>query len=450
MALALAVVLLVGACSEAGLEVSSGSSRDDRRSLPSEDPDVEVPEDLELEALADVEEFWEERYSQIFGGEFEPVAGGFHPYGPDTEIPDCGPQRLDYELAADNAFYCPPDDFIAWDDVGLLADIEAGYGSLAVGVVMAHEYGHAIQARGGGPRTSVVTELQADCYAGAWAADVDGRIEYFSSADGALELAIAGFVELLRDTPGSDPNDPQAHGSAFDRISSFQLGVDEGAEACARYNDDPPVVVQMPFNPNEARTGGNLPTDQLLDLLPLQLESFYETLFEHVDRQWDPLDGIEIIDPRRDRVDCGDETFEDGDLELFSIYCAADDTIYVDGSELLPELEQIGDMAVGGEIARLYAVNAQQQLGISGSVDDLERHADCLTGVFIAAMFNKTIPSQQEPETGLFLSGGDFDEIVIVFLVFSDPSSDVSPIDRVNDFRAGFLQGANACDDFVG
>lgn len=445
----LAVLLLAAtACTEADLELSSnatGGDGDGRRGLPDPaDLEVEVPEDLEVEALNDVEAYWEEEFPEIYGSDFEPVDGGFIPYGPDTEVPDCGPQELDYETAQNNAFYCTFDDYIAWDDVGLLATVEEDYGPLAVGVIMAHEYGHAVQERiDVFDQATIITELQADCFAGAWASDVNGRIPYFSSDNGALVASIAAFVELLRDAPGSSKNSPTAHGSAFDRISAFQNGYDEGASACATYVEDPPVLTQMPFRPGaDQASGGNLPTDELFELLPEDIESFYTALFDSAGEDWDPLDNIELVDPDRDSVHCDDETLTGDELEYLSAYCPDDDTIYFDAAELLPDLEDIGDMAVGGELARLYAVKAQHDLGISGSEADLTEQADCLTGVYIAAMFNEAIPGQQ-----LLLSGGDLDEIVIVFLVFAEGSDESSPVDRIGDFRDGFLEGSAACED---
>lgn len=444
----LVLVLTATACTETDLELSSRASGGDgnRRGLP--DPDemeVEIPDDLEVQALRDVEAFWDDEFPEVYGSRFEPVRGGFIPYSSDSDVPDCGPQEITYQEAANNAFYCSLDDYIAWDDESLLPHVEDKYGPLAVGVIMAHEYGHAIQARVDvfDART-IITELQADCFAGAWAADVDGRIPYFSSDDGALVAAIAAFVELLRDEPGGDQNDPNAHGSAFDRVSAFQEGYEDGAEPCSTYIENEPVITQMPFRQGDVATGGNLPTPDLLDLLPQDLDSFYTALLEDDGLDWDPLDDVVVVDPARDTVRCDGDRYSDDELEFFSLYCEGDDTIYIDGDGLLPELEDIGDMAVGGELARLYAVKAQGLLDISGSGDELMRHADCLTGVFIAAMFLEVIPNPQ-----LLLSAGDLDEIVILFLVFAEGPTDASPIERITDFRNGFLDGYAACEALV-
>ena len=66
---------------------------------------------------------------------------------------------------------------------------------------MAHEWGHAIQARSNFTARTVTRELQADCFAGAWSkhAQDDGVFEV-TSAD--LDGALAGILDV-RDTPGT-------------------------------------------------------------------------------------------------------------------------------------------------------------------------------------------------------------------------------------------------------
>ena len=105
----------------------------------------------------------------------------------------------------------------------------------------------------------------------------------------------------------------------------------------------------------------------------------------------------------------------------------------------MPALDEIGDFAFGGEIARQYAFAAQVQLGLLDRHADTDLHADCLTGLYAAAEFDLTIPDQQ-----LVLSPGDLDEIIIAFLAFGG-DADASAFQRTVAFRTGFLDGFDAC-----
>ena len=75
------------------------------------------------------------------------------------------------------------------------------YGDFAIPLVLAHEWGHAIQARSNFTARTVTRELQADCFAGAWAKHAqDDRVFDVTSAD--LDGALAGLLDV-RDTPGN-------------------------------------------------------------------------------------------------------------------------------------------------------------------------------------------------------------------------------------------------------
>ena len=440
----LAVALVLTACAESGLslqESSVGGVRPDRETT--EFPDADPDEVVEI-ALDDLADHWSDELPRLYGTDFTPIAGGLVPYGPDTPIPQCGPQPIAYEDIAGNALYCPEQDIIAWDRVNLIPDLDERFGPLTVGIVMAHEFAHAIQMRGGVRGDTVTLELQADCFAGAWVADVEDRIDVFATAGSSLDQAIGGFLEL-RDTVGVGATDPNAHGSGFDRVSAFQDGYDIGGEACVDYEEEPPPVVAIPFTSlSDFEQGGNLPIATLLPLLRSDLESFFGDLVTDGGGAWEPIADLTPVDPARDVVECGNETLEGVDLELASFYCVPDHTIYIDEVGLVPALDEIGDFAFGGEIARQYAFAAQARLGILDRVADTELHADCLTGAYAAAEFFGQIPGDQQ----LALSPGDLDEVVIAFLAFG--SGDATAFDRTAAFRSGFVEDVAACEAFLG
>jgi len=181
--------------------------------------------DVVTRSLDDVQRYWTGEFPEISGGKkFQPVEGGFHPYTKSSPPLECGGQQAGYQP---NAFYCPDGDYIAWDAQVLIPQLQEQFGPLLVGVVMAHEYGHAVQTRlGNTDQATVVLEQQADCFAGSWLADVQaGHSTAFEKPTAEqLDNTVAGIL-MLRDQPGTPAVAEGAHGNAFDRIRAFQEGV---------------------------------------------------------------------------------------------------------------------------------------------------------------------------------------------------------------------------------
>ena len=402
-------------------------------------------------SIDDVEKFWTETYPQLYGEQFDPVQG-YYGYGPNTEMPPCGNPRPSYEEIADNAFYCPESDIIAADEDRLIPFLAENFHPFTIGIVFAHEYGHAIQARAGAfSDRSVVTEMQADCFAGAWTAWVaDGNSDNFSVREDQLDFSVAGMI-TISDVPGTSPDDLAAHGSGFDRIGSFQDGFDKGAARCAEYDSDPNLpIVEIEFSLDDAQTGGNLPSEDLLPRLEDNLDLFYETLFsDRLEGDWQSIDQVAVVDPDTDEIQCGAETLSGRDLEYASYFCADENIVVIDGANLIPLLEEIGDFAVASEIARLYAVDAQLQLGIEVRDETTSLQADCLTGVWASASFPDENGDTQLGELGrLTLSAGDLDEGIQGFITYGGDRTDETGtvFERVQALRAGFLDGVDACD----
>ncbi|MEU0485292.1 neutral zinc metallopeptidase [Streptosporangium sp. NPDC006013] len=170
-----------------------------------------------------VNRFWATHWSEFFPGWYSPprVLGGYD--GARSNAPRC----QGYPLPDDNALYCwPPYDFIAWD-VDLM---RMGYrqGDAWVYLIIAHEWGHAVQARIPRKLLSPRLELQADCLAGAtlFGAAEDG-ILFFETGD-TQEIA-AALRQHADDTPWTDVSD---HGSASQRLSAFNRGARQGVRGC--------------------------------------------------------------------------------------------------------------------------------------------------------------------------------------------------------------------------
>ena len=419
-------------------------TQSDEAGAPSSDDVVEA-------ALIDVDSYWERTYEQVYGSPWEPIAGGFWPYGPDGEQPPCGAPPPDYSEIAGNAFYCPGADLIAWDNVNLIPGMYDEFGGFTIGIVMAHEFAHAIQERSDTRGPTILTELQADCFAGAWTADVEaGNARFFELTLTDLDRAVAGFL-TLRDGVGTAATDPAAHGTGFDRIGAFSDGYELGPEHCAEYPDlfdsGELVIVEVPFTrQDDFDRGGNLPLDELIPAVLEDLEDFWTVLFGELGQTWTPVTDIVALDPSVDEVTCGDQTFSGRDLEGAAFFCIADDTIYIDAVGLIPALNEIGDYAVATEFARQYAYAAQVRLGNTDNTRGTNLQADCFAGLYASSGFLDNRPNQV-----LTLSPGDLDEAVIAFLQTSDDPEGVAmtvgtAFQRFDAFRSGFIDGTTACD----
>jgi hypothetical protein len=128
-------------------------------------------------AFKDIQDFWAQAYPEVYGTAWTPLAGGIYAGYPGRQapIPACNPGNegtSTYErIQKGTAFYCPYGDFMAYDDDDRLPAMVDQLGREAVAVALAHEFGHAVQARADEfDQPIVLMEQQADCFAGAWVA----------------------------------------------------------------------------------------------------------------------------------------------------------------------------------------------------------------------------------------------------------------------------------------
>ncbi len=438
-----AVVLLVAGCG-GGAKSQSAAQGEKKDGAPDTstvkiDGDASAPVNkIAIEAIADLEKYWAEQYPKLYDKEFEQIAGGYYAVTEESPAPPCTTEAAE---VAGNAFYCSTEDVVAWDAQGLLPELQDKYGEFVIAVVMAHEWGHAVQARSHFTARTVTSELQADCFAGAWSRHAqDDNVFDINAAN--LDSALAGVLDL-RDTPGTSKIDPNAHGSGFDRVSAFQDGYDNGLDKCKDYRDDEPMVLALPFNDaqDESR-GGDAPYDSIVNGVPYDIEDYFTQLYPEISngKQWTPLRSIEPFDPANPPM-CGDQSAEG--YALF--YCIPDDYVGWDNVDAMPEVyRQGGDYAVVTLLATQWGLAALTRLGDESDEKTSTLRGDCLAGGYTASviLYNR-------PETSTYhISPGDLDEGIKALLVFrgdGDVERQGAGWARVEAFRQGVIDGAVSC-----
>lgn len=151
-------------------------------------------------------------------------------------------------------FYCPTDKKI-YLDTEFFTELSQRFqapGDFAQAYVIAHEVGHHVQDLSGrleqanhlqagasqaqGNAIQVKVELQADCYAGVWAAnakDPEGRsvMEPGDFEEGMRAAEAIGDDTLQRQTQGTVVPDSFTHGTSAQRMEALQRGFKSGDPA---------------------------------------------------------------------------------------------------------------------------------------------------------------------------------------------------------------------------
>ncbi|PPK62365.1 putative metalloprotease [Actinokineospora auranticolor] len=447
------LALLASACTTevAGTPLSQGSvvSRDtpgtgvDPKSFVKNTDGGEVDR-LAATVVTDVRVFWTETFPTAFGKPFDDLSGGYYSVDTadaDAKAPPCADKAADVE---GNAFYCPNADIIAWDRAALLPVLRDRFGEAAVMLVLAHEMGHAVQDRTGAglderkadPRKwpTILIEAMADCYAGAfvrWVAD--GKAEHLEIETDRLDQALESLISF-RDPIGTSQGDRGAHGDAFDRVSAFQDGYEQGVKLCSEMTVDNRTFTAGGFlSADDQARGGNLTFSEIFDSVTPGLDDYFTKLVADKGKQWTP--------PAATGAD-GEPTC-DGGKQGPVAFCASTKALAYDKSGELPKIHsEIGDYATATLLASRYGLAARQTLGKPLDGEQAGRSAVCLSGSFTGSLFaaNKR-----------YLSPGDLDEAVQVLLDYDYAARDVkgtakgAGFDRVREFRKGFTQGGDAC-----
>jgi predicted metalloprotease len=191
------------------------------------------------QVLASTEDTWD----KLLGGRYEPTTLVAYSRAYQS---GCGAAQ-----SAMGPFYCPTDKKI-YLDTDFFSELSQRFqapGDFAQAYVIAHEVGHHVQdlmgrldeAHGAQARASetegnaiqVKVELQADCYAGVWAANAKtpgGQpvMEQGDFEEGMRAAEAIGDDTLQRQAQGTVVPDSFTHGTSAQRMAALQLGYRSG------------------------------------------------------------------------------------------------------------------------------------------------------------------------------------------------------------------------------
>jgi predicted metalloprotease len=198
-----------------------------------------------LQVLASTEDVW----GKLLNGRYTPTT--LVAYS-EAYQSGCGAAQ-----SAMGPFYCPTDKKI-YLDTEFFDELSRRFqapGDFAQAYVIAHEVGHHVQDLTGtlgqaeqlqakssqtqGNEIQVKIELQADCYAGVWAANAktpEGQpvMEAGDFQEGMRAAEAIGDDTLQRETQGKVVPDSFTHGTSAQRMNALQTGYQSGDPAACK------------------------------------------------------------------------------------------------------------------------------------------------------------------------------------------------------------------------
>ena len=194
-----------------------------------------------LKVLGSTERVWGSLFQQA-GQQYQPTVLSFYSQNGSS---GCGAAQ-----SAMGPFYCPNDRKV-YLDTDFFTELRQRFGApgdFAQAYVIAHEVGHHVQDLQGilsqahtaqaraseteGNAIQVKVELQADCYAGVWAAnaeDAQGSIMEQGDIEEGMRAAEAiGDDTLQKQSQGVVVPDSFTHGTSAQRVNALRTGYQSG------------------------------------------------------------------------------------------------------------------------------------------------------------------------------------------------------------------------------
>lgn len=203
-----------------------------------DEDDIEDESDVETGSsdsytLDEIFELAEEDLNYFWASEFEYEDLVFEV--PDLVIIESGDVESACGSVGDSTgpVYCGGDHTV-YLNLEFMEDHYSRIGDFAAVVVMAHEWGHAVQMQVGyfdEDLHTITTELMADCFAGAYTNYLLSESEIAVLDDGDIDEALTSLYEM-GDYEGTPWYDEDAHGTGEQRMDAFQVGMEFGSDQC--------------------------------------------------------------------------------------------------------------------------------------------------------------------------------------------------------------------------
>ena len=246
------VILLLGYCALTTFGGGGGGTIGGTPALQTGQPSAgkstldPATQDMVLRVLGSTERRWTDLFAAQ-GQRYQPTTLVFYSR---TDRSGCGVAQ-----AAMGPFYCPTDQRIYLDTTFFdeLSTRFGAAGDFAQAYVIAHEVGHHIQHLTGvldqarqaqsssssaeGNAVQVRVELQADCYAGVWAANDRNLLEPGDVEEGMRAAEAIGDDTLQRQTQGRVVPESFTHGTSEQRMAWLRRGLQTAdPAACDTFN----------------------------------------------------------------------------------------------------------------------------------------------------------------------------------------------------------------------
>src|SRR5688572_15189399 len=205
------------------------------------DPNIR---DLLTRVLGSTERRWSEIFTRA-GATYQPARMIAYT---NNDQSGCGAAQ-----AAMGPFYCPTDQSI-YIDPQFFSELSQRFGApgdFAMAYVIAHEVGHHVQnlqgtldraqqaqassSRVEGNQIQVAVELQADCYAGVWAARDQNLLEPGDIEEGMRAAEAIGDDTLQKQMQGRVVPESFTHGTAAQRQAALRRGLESGDPAACKF-----------------------------------------------------------------------------------------------------------------------------------------------------------------------------------------------------------------------